>query len=381
MPFLETDRVKEREELVKAWKSGLYGKSELARRFGVTRPTVQLWVDRSEAGEPLRDRSRAPHTCPHQTDAEIAAQLIAFRQGHPQWGPKKIGDALRRHRPSIEWPADSTIGEVLKRAGLTERRQNRPRMVRRHQPSLPTADVPGEMTTADFKGEFRLGNGRRCYPLTLADPISRFIYAIEAMPSTSYELVQPIFERVFRRHGLPDVVLTDHGVPFCVTQGVVNLSRLGVWCLKYGVEIRHTRRGHPEDNSVHERMHRTLKASTARPPEASFATQQASFDHFRREFNYERSHEGIGRKLPAEVHRKSPRPFPRRPPVAMYPGHFELRRVSSEGTFGWGATRIYASAALAGELIGLEEVDDAIWSIRFFDNELGRLDERRGTIE
>ena len=381
MPFWETDRVKEREELVEAWKSGLYGKSELARRFGVTRPTVQLWIDRSEAGEPMSDRSRAPHTCSHQTEAEIAAQLIAFRQQHPHWGPKKIGDALRRRRPSIEWPADSTIGEVLKRAGLTERRQTRPRMRRRYQPPPPAGDVAGQITTADFKGEFRLGNARRCYPLTMADLVSRYIYAIDALPNTSYQLVQPIFERVFRRYGLPDVLLTDHGVPFYVTQGVINLSRLGVWCLKHGVEIRHTRRAHPQDNAVHERMHRELKAATARPPQPDFILQQVSFDRFRREFNFERSHEGIGRKLPAEVHRKSHRSFPRRPPVPSYPGHFEVRRVCAVGLVGWRDRKIYVSHALSGELIGFEEVDDAIWSVRFFDKELGRFNERRNIIE
>jgi putative transposase len=379
MPFRETDRVKERRELVEAWESGLYNKSELARRFGVTRPTVHLWVARAEADEPLTDRSRAPHECPHRTDAEIAEELIAFRKLHRHWGPKKIGDALRRGDRDKQWPADSTIGDVLKRADLIEPRRRRPQIERSRERPAKESE-PGLITTVDFKGQFRLGDRKYCYPLTVADPVSRFIYAIEAMHSTSYVLVREVMERVFRRHGLPEIVLSDNGVPFCTRQGVVQYSRLGVWCLRYGVQIRHTRPGHPEDNAVHERMHRTLKAETTRPPKRMLSQQQRAFDDFRRQFNRERSHEGIGRKVPADVHRRSPREFPKHRPEPDYPGHFEIRRVSDTGTFSWGGSFIYLSSSFAGEHIGLEEVDDAIWSIRFFEHELARFDERSKTL-
>jgi transposase len=156
MPFEETDRVKEREELIRMWRSGEYAKSELARRFGVSRPTVDLWITRDACNEPLCDRSRAPRHCPHRTEQRIVEHVLAVRREHPHWGPKKIVAVLERREPAIEWPAPSTIGDWLSTRGLTSPR------VRRNPKNQPSscnqqlATRAGQMTTADFKGQFRL---------------------------------------------------------------------------------------------------------------------------------------------------------------------------------------------------------------------------------
>lgn len=380
MPFVETNRVKEREAMMRAWASGLYGKSELGRRFGVSRPTVDLWLDRGEAGEELADRSRAPHSHPNQIEEAIIEQLRRVRRAHPSWGPKKIGDVLRMHEPQMRWPADSTIGDVLKRAGLVEPRKRVRNSNSSPGPTLATPNEPGQVTTGDFKGQFRLRNRQYCYPLTAADPVSRYIYVVKALSSPTTQLVQPVLERMFREFGLPEVFLTDNGPPFCVPQALGRLSRLGVWCLKYGIDVRQTRPGHPEDNSVHERMHKSLKAAATRPPEWSLSEQQRRFDRFRREFNEERSHESLGRKTPASVHRRSSRPFPARVPEVTYPGHFELRRVHCSGQISWKGELLYVSASLAGEVVGFEEIDDGIWSLYFSSRLLGRYHARNGRI-
>jgi transposase InsO family protein len=383
MPFRETGRVKEREELIRLWTSGLYGKSELARHFGVSRPTIQLWIERHAANEPYSDRSRRPHRSPHQTADEIAQELVACRQKHPHWGPKKIGDVLRISQPDTQWPADSTIGEVLNRAGLVSRRKRGRRSlhVDRRTAVVTAETLPGQVMTADHKGHFLLGNSRYCFPLTIADPVSRFVYAIDALESTSGLLAKPVFERVFREHGLPEIILTDNGIPFALPQVQGRLSRFGVWCAKYAIDLRHTRPGRPGDNAIHERMHRTLKAETARPPKANFVDQQARFDTFRVEFNNERPHEGIGRRPPASVYRTSPRPFPIAVPEPEYPGHFEVRRVHVTGRINFRGSHVFISESLGRELVGLEETDDGVWSVHFFRKHIGRFDEQRRELE
>ncbi|MCB1057680.1 MAG: IS481 family transposase [Acidobacteria bacterium] len=363
-------------------RSCRYTMTELCERYGVSRKTGYKWAERYVDGgiESLQDRSRAPHHSPQRTPEPLREALIEARQAHPTWGPKKLLRILSNRHPTWPWPALSTAGEILRQAGLVA-----PRRRRRRRPQPPTQPLktaptrPNQLWTADFKGEFRTGDHRYCYPLTIADGCSRFLLACEGQSSTSIEQTRPGFERTFETYGLPDGILTDNGPPFG-SHGLLRLSKLSVWFAKLGIELYRIQPGHPEQNGSHERMHRTLKRETARPPAADLQSQQARFDAFVQEYNDERPHEALDQECPQSLYQASLRPYPQQVPEVDYPGHFEVRRVRPNGEVKWQGQRHFLSEALAGERVGFEEVDDGIWSVVFATILLARYDERERLI-
>ena len=362
--------------MIEAWKSGVYRDVELFERFGISSKTGYKWIGRykAEGVDGLRDRSRAPHRCPHRTPDEVAGQIIELRRKHPRWGPKKIVSILKLRDPGVCWPAASTAGEVLKRAGLVKparRKQGKARATSK----LTEAGHPNHVWPMDYKGQFRLGTGRLCYPLTVSDMFSRYLLCCDGQRSTASAGARESLELVFRDHGLPQVIRTDNGQPFA-SHGLSGLNRLNVWWMRLGIRHERIDPGHPQQNGKHERMHRELKAETARPPAASERLQQQRFDAFRTVWNFERPHEGIGQRPPALLWAPSPREYPEVIPEPEYPGHFEVRRVRPRGVIKFKGRLQFVSEALVGELIGLEEVDDGIWSINFVAFEIGRLDQR-----
>jgi putative transposase len=186
---------------------------------------------------------------------------------------------------------------------------------------------------------------------------------------------QPVLERVFRGVGLPAAIRSDNGSPFSST-GLHGLCALSVWWIKLGIQHQRIRPGAPQENGSHERMHRTLKDETARPPAANRHAQQRRFDRFRKELNEDRPHETLNGDLPAELWRPSTTQYPQAIPEPHYPGHFEKRRISTAGCFRFKTAVIFLSQALKNEWIGLEETEDGIWSVTFNDVLLARLDIR-----
>ena len=380
MPWTETAPVDERKKFVEAYRSRTWSMTELCDRFSVSRPTGYKWVRRAEqegwAG--LADRIRAPKSCPHRTPREVAETIVAVKVAHPLWGPSKILDYLEDQRPELPLPAVSTAGALLDRHGLVKRRR-RQRSWRHPSGPLLRPIAPNEVTTADFKGQFRTQDGRYCYPLTIADPYSRYLLCCQALRSTRTEEAWPVFERVFREVGLPGAIRTDNGSPFSST-GLHGLCALSVWWIRLGIQHQRIRPGKPQDNGCHERMHRTLKEATARPPAANAEAQQRRFDAFRREFNQVRPHDAIGGKPPARLWQPSHRPYPKTIPGPDYPGHFEKRRVSNAGCIRFKTHVVFVSQAIKQEWIGLEEVDNRVWSVYFYDVLLARLDEQEMTL-
>src|SRR5437667_628648 len=184
-----------------------------------------------------------------------------------------------------------------------------------------------------------------------------------------------IYNRLFRDVGLPRAIRTDNGAPFCST-GIHGLCAMNVWWIRLGIAQQRIQPSHPEENGAHERMHRTLKAETTRPPARTRRGQQRRFQRFRTEYNHERPHEALGQQPPATVWHPSPRPYPRRLPHPEYPGHHLVRLVSDAGTFRLQAQQLFLSQALKQDYIGLEETADGVWSIYFYDVLLGKLHER-----
>lgn len=378
MPWKRTDPMEERLRFVMEVESDVFEMNELCQRYGVSRKTGYKWLQRyrQEGVAGLQDRSRAPLHCPHRTPEAIADVLIEGRHRHPHWGAEKVVDWLRLRQPEVKWPAASTAQEILKQAGLIKPKRRRRRSGSSSSPLQLGEVAPHEVLTADFKGEFRTRDRRYCYPLTIADHASRYLLACRAFYSTAGGPVQQVFREIFREYGLPRAILTDNGTPFATTE-VARLSRLAVWWIRLGIQPLRIQPGHPEQNPRHERMHRTLKDETARPPGRNRQSQQRLFDRFREEYNQERPHKGLQARRPADVYRPSLRPYPRRLPPMEYPGHLEIRRVSPSGCLSFRKKELFLSQALTGQKVGLEEIEDGIWSLYFGPILLGRYDERQ----
>ena len=378
MPWLETDAVKQREEFLQDVRLGVYSVKELCARYGISRKTGYKWLARFVAGGPLalRDRSRAPHQCPHRIAPRTAALICAARRAHPTWGPEKLLDWLTAREPGFERPAISTAGDLLARRGLIHHHRRRRRYA---HPGVvaPLTGAPNDLWTTDFKGHFRTRDGRYCYPLTVADQHTRYLLACHALPSTRGVGVRPVFERLFRTYGLPRAIRTDNGVPFA-NHGLHGLSQLNVWWLRLGIQHQRIRPARPDQNGAHERMHKTLKYDATRPPRAHCAAQHRAFTTFRHLYNAERPHQALGGRPPAALYQPSPRPYPPRLPPIEYPGHFVVKHVTEAGTIFFPRRRqlLFLAKALKQLPVGLEEIADGVWSLHFCHLRLGHVDER-----
>lgn len=352
---------------------------EHCARFGISHETGYDWLGRAGDGPldvaNLAPLSSAPQFCPHATPVDVCELLIAARRTHPNWGPRKLRKVLLRRNPRLVLPASSTIGDIITRAGLVMSRRRR----RHAWPSArPFVDpkAPNDVWTADFKGQFRLGDGELCYPLTIADAATRFIVRCDGYSHPTDKVTRTSFVSAFREYGLPSVIHSDNGTPFAST-APGGLSRLSVWWVHLDITPERSRPSTPSDNGRHERMHRTLKQETTDPPAKDMPAQQRVFDDFRSEFNEVRPHEALGNNPPADFYRPSPRPYPRRLPEVIYPDQYDLRRVDASGHFKWRGRPVFLSGVLAHEIIGLIQVDDGVWDVFFGPLVLGSLSDAR----
>ena len=350
--------------------------TDLCRHYGISRKTGEKFKKRfKECGiAGLEDQSRAPRVIPHKTPPEVVDLLVAERMRHPTWGPRKIREILQR-RLRRPFPASSTIGDILAVHGLIAPR--RPR--KRHTPmptglGLSEALGPNDVWCIDYKGQFRLGDGSYCYPLTLTDQFSRYIVGCEGMAAISDEEARDVCEEVFRAHGLPKVMRSDNGVPFAST-GLAGLTKLSAYWLRLGIVLERIRPAHPEENGRHERMHRTLKQETTRPARGNLLQQQEAFDDFVDVFNRERPHEALEMKRPSEVYMPSPTPHPTRLPELAYPTHDDVLLVSGKGLIHMpGRRQVYLAQALSGELVGIREETADRWLVTFAQLDLGYVE-------
>ena len=355
--------------------------SEVCREFGVSRKTGYKIFERykDHGLEALSDRSRRPIRYANQLPGQIESLIIRCKQEKPHWGARKIRELLvRRLDGDFRLPAKSTIHAVLCRHGLVKP-LNPPRRRAAGTP-LSQGRAPNDLWCADFKGEFKLGDGRYCYPLTVTDHASRYLLLCEALESTREDPAITAFEQLFKERGLPSAIRSDNGVPFASPNGLFNLSKLSVWWLRLGVAIERIKPGHPQQNGRHERMHLTLKQQTTRPAGMNSLQQQAKFDEFLREFNEERPHEALDMKRPAEVYAASTRPYDGLPDLA-YPLHDRDVLVTACGRICMHRKRINVSTVLAGQRLGIKEVDQGIWIVSFMSYDLGFIDLEQKTLQ
>ena len=378
MPFHETCRMEERIRMLLDYETGHWTVSDLCRRYGVSRDTFYAWRERRSDGQAdwFCDRSHAARSCPHRTGEALEAAILALRRRFPHLGPRKLRAKLSAQDGLTAWPAASTIGDILRRAGLIEK------VRRRRRPLDPprvyvAAEAANEEWAADFKGWFRTRDNCRIDPLTITDSHTRFL--IDArITAPTIEGAQAVFTRVFDAYGLPQAIRCDNGAPFG-SSGAGGLTRLSAWWLKLGVEPHFIRPASPQENGRHERMHRTLKAQTSQPPAADAPEQQARFDAFRRHYNEERPHEALGQKPPAELYAPSPRVMPQRSEEPWYDADHQVRRVRPTGQIKWRGEFVFIGEAFIGELVGLAELDNGDHVVRFYGRDLGLID-RRGAF-
>ena len=356
MPWKESKTMDLRVQLIQDYDDG-ESISALAEIYGVARKTIYKWLERHDAAgvAGLADRSRAPQHSPHKLSEDIIAEIIAARQLW-NWGPRKLRVKLAAAQPKIRWPAESTIGEVLKRAGLTHRRKPRVRTPPYGQP-FASIDAANQTWCADFKGWFRTGDGKRCDPLTISDAHSRYLLRCQITPKADTIHVAAIFDAAFRQHGLPLVIHTDNGVPFA-SRAPGGLSRVSMRWVKLGIVPQRSRPASPQDNGRHERMHSTLKQATLQPPERTARRQQDAFDRFLHEYNHDRPHEALDDATPASCYTASCRQMPRRVPELDYGEDVMVRRISQQGSLKVNGERTFVSEIFAHEWMGLRALDE-----------------------
>ena len=380
MPWKECSVMDERLRFVSRLLEG-EAMTDVCREFGISRKTgYKIYQRYQKLGlEALSDRSRRPVRYANQLPPQIEGLIVSLKRQKPHWGARKIRELLvRRLDGDIRIPAKSTVHAVLHRHGLVTA-LGRSRHRARGTP-LSAGTMPNDLWCADYKGEFKLGDGRYCYPLTVSDHASRFLLLCEALGSTREDPAISAFEQLFAERGLPQAIRSDNGVPFASPNALFNLSKLSVWWLRLGISIERIQPGHPQQNGRHERMHLTLKKEATRPPGMNCLQQQARFDAFVHEFNVERPHEALAMMCPAELYSASPRPY-RGLPELTYPLHDRDVLVTACGRICMHRKRVNISTVLAGQRLGIKEVDDGIWIVSFMHYDLGFIDLEQKTLQ
>lgn len=374
MSWKKTDLSQQKMMFISDWLKQEFYFAELCNRYQISRKTGYKLINRFnlEGTDALQEKSRARHSHPNAMSNEIKTQLISAKQRFPHWGPVKLRDWLELSKPNMNWPAASTVGDFLKLHGFVKPRRKR-RKVPAHSAPLSHSKAPNQVWSADFKGQFKMGNqGDYCYPLTISDNYSRYLLLCHGLLSPNTDEVISLFEKAFYEYGLPEVIRTDNGQPFAGL-GIGGLTRLSIWWLKLGIIPERIEPGHPEQNGRHERMHRTLKEAI-QVPKLSLTQQQNMFNSFMQEYNHERPHDALNKKRPADVFTKSFRELPNKLPELVYPNDFIIRKVRSNGRIKWGGKQYDISKLLYGESVGLEPIDERRAFVHFSRLKLGIID-------
>jgi putative transposase len=377
MPWRESSPMSERLAFIQACLDRTEKIVDLCDRFGISEKTGHKLLQRFREEGPggLAARSHAPHRQPHRMPADVAARIVALRRKYPLYGAAKLRDWLVQHEPATRWPAASSIGSLLTRAGLIPPQRRRSVERTRLDSGRTAATGPNVVWTADFKGEFQLGRGGYCYPLTVLDLHSHYLLGCAALTTTAVRPTRDVFVQLFRAYGLPDVVRTDNGVPFAQPNALGRLGSLAFWWVRLGIRPEHIRPATPAENGAHERFHKTLKAATTHPASASLVAQQRRFDAFRREYNTDRPHASLPHHHPpAQCYTPAGRSYPTRLPTILYPPATDVRLVSTSGQIKWKDHPVHLTANLAGQYVALTPTDRDLITITYGPLVLGDLD-------
>jgi len=367
MPWKTNSEQEQRWGFVQLALQARTGLAELCRRSGISRKTAYKWIARfQERGRRgLRDRVRSAHQLHNRPNQKWLDRLRHCKGRHPNWGAPKIYWLLRKRFGPTHLPSETAIGRWLKSWGLTRRRR---RHARRGpaiaRPTLTEARQANEVWTADFKGWFRTGDRTKVEPLTVRDLASRYLLGFDLLPQQNIAGARLVFERLFKKYGMPQVIRVDNGSPFGAT-GALGLTRLSAWWVKLGIKVEFIEPGHPEQNGGHEQMHRVYKAETLSPAALRLAGQRRRTRRWCWEYNYRRPHEGLGMRVPADYYRKSRHKMPDRLPHWKYPPEWSSRLVRGNGVICLDGRNRFIGEAFERERVGLKRVSTGKWEVYF----------------
>jgi len=374
MPWKESRIVDQRLQFLSSYQKEEMSFADLCREFGVSRPTGYRWINRYKEVGPkgFLDLSRKPHSCSHATPDAIEHAILALRSRYPSWGARKLKARLEKLEPGVAWPVASTFGNILNRAGLTSPKRKKRRTTPYSEP-FSEVTAPNQLWCMDFKGYFSTGDGTRCDPFTITDAHSRYLIRCQIVSRMDLSQVRAVCEAAMREYGMPARIRTDNGAPFAGT-GLLGLSKLSLGWMKMGIVHERIQPGRPQQNGRHERMHRTLKEDTTKPPAQTIRLQQKKFDRFRQMFNHERPHEGLNNETPGSLYQPSSVILPRIFKEFIYPRGFMMRRVNNSGDISWHKDRVFISEVFRFEDLGLELVAEGFYKVYFRDIEIGEFD-------
>ena len=380
MPWKVINQMDVKIAFIKDWNAGHFNITDLSQKYMVTRPTVYKWLMRYKRFgiEGLKEHSRVPKRCPHRTSKEILDIIIEEKLRNRKRGPRKVRAQLKRKHPGLELPAVSTIGYWFKKEGLVEKRKKRLHVPPYTQP-FGGCNAPNDSWSIDYKGQFHMKNGHICYPLTVSDNYSRFLLGCKALEGPRYEPTRKCMESIFREYGLPDAIRSDNGIPFA-GKSIGGLSRLMIWWILLGIIPERIRKGCPQENGRHERMHRTLKSDVLNPVAGNLREQQKAFDLYRYDYNHERPHESLNDQTPSDYYKKSNRQYVEHPYRANYDHNYLVRQVRHSGEIKFMGRMFLITKLLAGQPVGLKEINDGLWQLQFSFYVLGSIDLRKNKV-
>ena len=377
MPWKETTTMEQKVEFICEWRTQQYSITELCKAFNISRPTAYKLINRfqNEGLEGLLEHSKAPSNHPNKTQKIIEEKIIQLKEKHSLWGAKKIRRLLFNQCAQEDIPSVVTIHNILHRHGFVKPQKR----TRRVKPVFPIFDPQqcNEVWSADYKGKFLMGNKIYCHPLTIADSRSRFLFTAKGHYNENLKSVKAEFTKVFRTYGIPKQIHTDNGSPFGSVASIQRYTQLSYWFIDLGITPVFSDPSHPEQNGRHERMHRDLKASCAKPAAFNLKAQQRRLNQFVKEYNHVRPHEALDMETPAYVHNFSSRPFPEKIQNYEYDAEMKIVKVCQNGAVRWRTSYwVYLTASLKGKHVGILDMGNGIWRVFYRDVFLGYFDEK-----
>lgn len=355
MPWKETDVDRERISFVVEALGRREPLSVLCRRYGISRKTGYKWLNRyREVGSfaELGERSRRPHRSPRRTPARLEQWVERIRVA-TGWGGRKISRLLAQEGVHL---ARSTVDQILRRRGLIGG-------LERHRPAVKRFERsrPNELVQMDFKGQYRLRNGKECYPLSLLDDHSRFVLGLYALESQHGEKVKRCLVSCFERYGVPEAMLMDHGNPWWGTTNGYGLTQLSVFLIRQGIQLHYGGIGHPQTQGKVERFHRSLgRTIRYRGIPATQGRFQELLEGIRYEYNEIRPHEALGDEVPRSRYQPSGKPFDPQPRPWEYPPGAEVERVCANGCLHLGGRYYFVCHALSGRRVWCQRFEHRI---------------------
>lgn len=370
MPWGEKTVMDKREEFVEAVTAGKKSVSALCQEYGISRKTGYKWIQRASQGQQLCDQSRCPHRQPSKTASEMEQAILAMRSDHPTWGGVKIKAALE----SAGWvgvPSGKTCGNILRRNGCID-----PKASLEHRPCQRfEREHCNELWQTDFKGDFLLGNGVRCYPLDILDDHSRYALLVEPKETTIG--VKDSFIQTFQKYGLPNAILSDNGAQFSGFRG--GYTQFERFLMDLDILPLHGRIMHPQTQGKIERFHRTMKQELLTTIPCNMQDAKRRMETWRWSYNELRPHAALGMKTPGSVYQPSTRAY-YIPKAYIYDEGAVLRKVNNWGYLRFGPIQVYLSETMADTLLEIRAGENDTFLVIYRNYQIAVVDAVSGKI-